>query len=37
LPVHVPGAKFSVGDLHFSRELFVTRSHQSWLPCISSN
>jgi formamidase len=20
LPVHVPGAKFSVGDLHFSRE-----------------
>lgn len=25
LPVHVPGAKFSVGDLHFSRELLDCR------------
>lgn len=25
LPVHVPGAKFSVGDLHFSREIIPNR------------
>lgn len=30
LPVHVKGAKFSVGDLHFSRKLNVS---QSFLLC----
>lgn len=27
LPVHVKGAKFSVGDLHFSRELSPTSTY----------
>ena len=29
LPVHVPGAKFSVGDLHFSRKLAIPPSCRS--------
>jgi len=33
LPVHVKGAKFSVGDLHFSQVSTTSKSEEISLPC----